>query len=360
MACAIVAYGRTQSSKSTTIGMLKKPGQAMPATGDGSGESITERTTVIDTELGLMLDAPGIDDTRLRFTDDEAGRRVALGVATSGVDTVKFLVFESLANDAMQLRGTLEKLNRAFGATAARATLVLATNADMVQNPERRERRLTLIRTVVAEQGLHGPVLWQNEAISDDEYQAQLATLRAGLAQVQGVTTADLQDLRERQRRKAQELCDAYPPQTKTINVEVEEQHAVPREEQEPYREPYVHEVQYTETYTAPKIYEVPEERSYEYEGPSSNFFGRLFGKTETCTGYHKVQVQKVKMVNEQRQATRPVVNTREAHRTVTKYDTKTRKKTIPKTVEYRLPVDRFMDEALQVIIEEVRQSLAR
>lgn len=359
MACAIVAYGRTQSGKSTTIGMLKKPDQAMPATGDGAGESVTERATVIDTELGLMLDPPGIDDTRLRFTDDEAGRRVALGVATSSVDTVKFLVFESLANDAMQLRGTLEKLNRAFGATAARATLVLATKADMVQNLERRERRLGLIRAVVAEQGLHGPVLWQNEAISDDGYQTQLATLRAGLAQVQGVTTADLQDLRERQRRKAQELCDAYPTQTKTTNVEVDEQYTVPRQEQEPYQEPYVEQEQYTETYEAPETYEVPEQRSYTYEKRKGGIGGAL-GQTKTCTGYHTVTVQKVRMVSKQRQATRPVTKTRTAYRAVTKYDTKTRKKTIPQTVEYRLTVDRFMDEALQVIIEEVRQSLAR
>ncbi|CAK0867143.1 unnamed protein product, partial [Prorocentrum cordatum] len=106
--------------------------EAMPATGDGAGESVTQFPAVIDTELGLMLDAPGIDDTMLRFSDDEAGRRVALALAASGVTHVKFLVFESLANDAMQLRSTLEKLFRAFGAAVAPATLVLATKADML------------------------------------------------------------------------------------------------------------------------------------------------------------------------------------------------------------------------------------
>mmetsp|Transcript_13274 Transcript_13274/g.23005 ORF Transcript_13274/g.23005 Transcript_13274/m.23005 type:complete len:362 (+) Transcript_13274:99-1184(+) len=360
MACAIVTYGRTQSSKSTTVGKLKKPGQAMPVTGDGAGESVTVQASVIDTQLGLMLDTPGIDDTRLRFTDDEAGRRVALGVAASGVNKVKFLIFESLANDAMQLRGTLEKLNRAFGATAARAACVLATKADMLQsNPERRERRLNLLREVITEQSLHGPVLWQNEAISEADYEAQLAELRATLAQVEEVTTTDLQDLRERQRRKAQELCDAYPTQTKTTEVEVDEQYTVPRQEQQAYQEPYVEEEQFTESYEVPETYQVPEQHSYTYEKRRGGIAG-LLGDTKTCTGYHTVMVQKVKMVSKTRSSTRPVPKTRTAYRTVTKHDTKTRKKMVPKTVEYRLTVDRFMDEALQMIIEEVRQGLGR
>merc|ERR1719195_2558407 len=126
----------------------------MPGMGDGAGESVTERAAVIDTKLGLMLDTPGIDDTRLRFTDDEAGRRVAVAVATSAVDQVKFLLFESLANDAMQLRGTLEKLNRAFGAIAAQNTLVIATKADLLLDPQRRARRLELIQRVIQQNGL--------------------------------------------------------------------------------------------------------------------------------------------------------------------------------------------------------------
>lgn len=331
----------------------------MPNTGDGGGESVTDHATVFDTDLGLMLDTPGIDDTKLRFTDDEAGRRVALGVVASGVTNVKFVVFESLANDAMQLRGTLEKLSRAFGACALRGCVVLATKADMEQDPQRRERRLALIRAVMQQQQLREVVLWQNEAIDAAGAAAQLANLRQSLDRIQGVATADLEDLKARQRVRAQQKCDAYPTQTKTTNVDVDEQYTVPRPVQEIYQEPYVEQEEFMEDYDAPETYDVPEQRSYTYEKRRGGIAG-LLGETKTCTGHTTVMVQKVRFVSKKRKATRPVTKYRTAYRTVTHYDTKTRKKSVPKTVEYRLPIDRFMDEALAEIVEEVRQSLTQ
>lgn len=323
---------------------------------------MTQFPAVLDTELGLMLDAPGIDDTMLRFSDDEAGRRVALALAASGVTHVKFLVFESLANDAMQLRSTLEKLFRAFGAAVAPATLVLATKADMLRNPDKRAKRLDLIFNVAQEHGLHGPVEWQNEDLADGQMSQQLLQLRDGLAQVQGTVTADLQDLYQRQLQKAQELCDAYPTQTKIEDVEIDEQYTVPRQVQEPFEESYVEEEEYTETYEAPETYEVPEQRSvtYTYTKPRGGI-GGVFGGTKTCTGEttHTVMVQKVRMVQRQRQARRTVPRTRTAFRSVTQYDTRTRKRTVQKTIEYRLTRDRFMDEAMRLISEEVRQGLS-
>lgn len=305
----------------------------------------------------ILSTVSACDDTRLRFTDDEAGRRVAVGVAASGVDLLKFIVFESLANDAMQLRGTLERLFRAFGAGVAQATLVLATKADMLGTPERRARRLNLIQQVVAEQGLKGPITWQNEGINDEEFAQQVARLRAALGEMPGMTTTDLTDLRTRQQTKAQELCDAYPTQTRTQDVEVEEEYVVPRDEQEAFDEQYVEQEHYSETYEDTEVYEVPEVRTYTYEKRRGGIAG-LLGDTKTCQGQTTVTVQKIRKVSKQRPAVRSVPKTRVAYRTVTKYDTHTRTKIVPQTMEYRLPVDRFMDEALRLIVEEVRQSL--
>jgi len=68
--------------------------------------------------------------------------------------------------------------------------------------------------------------------------------------------------------------------------------------------------------------------------------------------------VQKVRMVQKQRTVMKDVTKYRTAYRTVTHYDTRTRTVTQQKEVEYRLTVDRFMDEALSEIIEEIRSSL--
>merc|ERR1712136_213621 len=140
-------------------------------------------------------------------------------------------------------------------------------------------------------------------------------------------------------------------------DVEVEEQYTEPRAVQEEYSEPYVEQVPHVESYDAPETYEVPEQRAYQYETSRGGIEG-FFGGTKTCTGYHTVMVQKVRMIPKTRTVMRDITKYRPAYRTVTHYDTKSRKVTKQKEVEYRLTVDRFMDEALAEIVEEVRESL--
>ena len=315
--------------------------------------SVTSQALTIHTELGLSMDTPGIDDTGLRFSDDEARRRVAIAVAASGAEKLKFLVFESLANDAMNLRSTLEKLSRAFGAVALGATVVLATKKDRL-DPEVGAERLDLIDEIAQAQNLRGVVHWQNVGLDDAGQAAQLEALRACL---NSFATNDLEDLHQRQRLRAQQKCGAYPTQRKIVDVEVEEQYREPRAVQEKYSEPYVEQVPHEETCEVPETYEVPEQRAFQYESRRGGLNG-LMGKTRTHTSYQKVMVQKVRMVQKQRTVMKDVTKYLTAHRTVTHYDTKTRTVTQQKEVEYRLTVDRFMDEALSEIIEEIRSSL--
>jgi len=206
----IVAYGPTQSGKSATLGALRTPGQPMPRVGDGDGESVTDKTHLFSAVVGPVLDTRGIDDSRLRFTDDEAGRHVAIGIADSRETSVKFLVFESMGNDSMRLRGTLEKLARAFGQSAYRATLVLVTKVDL---------------------------------------QPDSTTLQEALRRFPGIVPADLEDLESRTRARAKQLCAAHPTQCRTVTVDVEEQYTVPRQEKVPYTEHYISHETEQETY---------------------------------------------------------------------------------------------------------------
>eukprot|EP00927_Polykrikos_kofoidii_P005328 TRINITY_DN1210_c0_g2_i1.p1 TRINITY_DN1210_c0_g2~~TRINITY_DN1210_c0_g2_i1.p1 ORF type:complete len:417 (+),score=61.80 TRINITY_DN1210_c0_g2_i1:81-1253(+) len=387
MASVVVAYGRTQSGKSTTLGKIQTRGRAPPQVGDGDGESVTDKPSVIETEVGLTLDTPGLDDTKLRFSDDEAGRRVAIGVGACNVDRVKFLVFESLANDAMHLRGTLEKLARTFGANAFRASVVIATKADMLPDPLKRRKRVDAIQKIAAQQGLCGVVVWQNESVDDAGLIAQLERLRVALTSFEGIPTTDLEDLRNRQRVRAQRLCDAHPTQTQIVDVVVTERYVEPRSEREPYEVPYLDQEAYTEEYDTPEVYEVPEHRTHTYEGPQGssagvarlligaaasalgmggaaslsigNAVGGLLGNRGTRTHHETVMVQKVRMKRSQRQATRNVKKYRTDYRTETRYDEKVRDVVQQKVVEYRLTVDHFMEQALAEITDEIRQSLA-
>lgn len=259
----------------------------------------------------------------------------------------------------MSLRGTLEKLNLAFGAMAARATLVLATKADRLSQ-QQLQVRLRSIRQVVAEQHLQGVLVWQNEGLDDAGFDGQVNALRTAANHFCGVATTDLVDLHRRQRLKAQELCDAHPTQTRTIEVEVDEEYTVPRHEQEPYEEHYIENESFTENYQDTEIYQEPETHMRTVVKKMRGYPGAFFGQTKECDEPFTVMVQKVRQVTKQRPATRPVPNTRTAYRTVTKYDSRKRKKTVPKVVECRLEIDRFMDEALRVVVDEVRQSLSR
>merc|ERR1711916_368323 len=141
-----------------------------------------------------------------------------------------------------------------------------------------------------------GVVHWQNVGLDHAGQAAQLEALKACLNSFDGVATNDLEDLHQRQRLRAQQKCDAYPTQRRTVDVEVEEQYTEPRAVQEEYSEPYVEQVPHVESYDAPETYEVPEQHAYQYVKKHKGIGGKC-GLTKTCTGYHTVMVQKVRMI---------------------------------------------------------------
>ena len=163
------------------------PGDAATvAIGDGSGESVTHDIATRRTSLGLAVDGPGDNDSMMRFTNEEAGRRYAAGVAALGVQWLKFLIFESLASPAVQLRASLASLVTAFGASVLPGVVVVALQADLRTGPQR-EVRLSALRAVMAEQGITELVLWQHaDSLDQAGVQAELAELQAALQRVPG------------------------------------------------------------------------------------------------------------------------------------------------------------------------------
>ncbi|CAE7340319.1 unnamed protein product [Symbiodinium sp. CCMP2456] len=379
MAEAIVLRGPSQTGKSTFMNMVLLPGDAATvAIGDGSGESVTHDIATRRTSLGLAVDGPGDNDSMMRFTIEEAGRRYAAGVAALGVQWLKFLIFESLASPAVQLRASLASLVTAFGASVLPGVVVVASQADLRTGPQR-EVRLSALRAVMAEQGITELVLWQHaDSLDQAGVQAELAELQAALQRVPSVSTSALEDLWQRQRQRAQELCDRQPPRTRV--VQVEEQFAEPYTDQEAYQkqEPYTEQERYTEQvpYTEQEAYEenepyivteyqsvqVAEERE---ERSKKTALGQRKTYTVQVTKSVPVQVQRRRPVTRHREVTRyraeertrPVTRYRAVtrQRDVTRYRTAMR--TVDRTVEYFLPVEDFHQPALEAILAEVRAS---
>mmetsp|Transcript_51016 Transcript_51016/g.163256 ORF Transcript_51016/g.163256 Transcript_51016/m.163256 type:complete len:725 (+) Transcript_51016:72-2246(+) len=235
----LVLRGPSQAGKSTLMAKVMTPGQGDgPAVGDGSGESVTRDTALRNTTVGRMLDGPGDGDSLLRFTDQEAGRRYAVGVAAAHATRVKFLVFESMGGDRMELRATLASLVTTFGAGALDGVVVVLSKADLRPGTAG-QRKVAAVQRIMQEQGLKELVLWQSQGLGEEGEEAQLNALRLAVQRVRGTSPSDLADLWQRQRLRAQELFDSQAPQTK--QVDVQEEYARPYEEQEAYteQEPY-------------------------------------------------------------------------------------------------------------------------
>jgi len=235
----LVLRGPSQAGKSTFMAKVVTPGQGEgPAVGDGSGESVTRDTALRDTAVGRMLDGPGDGDSFLRFTDQEAGRRYAVGVAAAHATRVKFLVFESMGGDRMELRATLASLVTTFGAGALDGVVVVVSKADLRPGAAG-QGKVTAVRRIMEERGLRELVVWQSQGLGEEEEEAQLSALRLAVQRVGGASPSDLEDLWQRQRRRAQELFESQAPQTRRVDVEEEYVHRY--EEQEPYtrQEPY-------------------------------------------------------------------------------------------------------------------------
>ena len=354
--CVLVFFGPTQAGKSTTVKFLTESMTAHDAfikIGDGDGHSVTTHAQLYEaTKLGIpVLDTPGINDSKLRWTNQQAGARVAVEALSVQAEVLKFIVVDSLGNDSMQLHNTLESLVLAFGHDILKGTVVLATKADLKRG-ESLQRRITSVKKAAAKQGIQQVVVWQNEEISEGGQAAQLQNLTQALQRVTGVATKDLKDLNARVKLKAQELHAEAPPETQEVTVT--EQYQEPYTDQEPYTETYTAWDDKTEWYDEDVPYEAIEPKWEPYTDYEPDCLG-----DRAVTRYRRVDIRVTRMrtMKCSRVVPIPRTATRTRNRNVTKYRTKSR--SVTKTVEYQLPLEDFHFQAVTEITAEVRQELA-
>ena len=335
MDVANVFYGPTQSGKSTTFNWLV--GNMAQQVGDGSGESVTVDPVLQQSQIGLVVDTPGLDDSLHRFTNEEAGMKVAVAVVAEAAK-VKVVVFESLASDSMRLRNTLAHLTASLGEGILKATVVLMTKADRMQGDG--NLRVERIRQTCREFGIQEAVLWQNVGIDEAGRQQQLQKLREALARLQGIATKDIENLNTRIEQRAQQLCDDALPVKKTI----QETYTEDELRDETFAEHYVEFVDKVTTKQVPVPYTVREQVNPVQQLFTLGAFGGGVDvhktRIETLTSTEQVPVQKTRMVP--KRVPRPVTK----HRT--------------KEIDVRLEVDHFVSEAREQVLAEARSHFAK
>jgi len=377
----IVVRGPSQIGKTTWVNESLEHGETLMQTGDGSGESVTRETAVRRTKVGLVVDTPGDNDSRLRFSNEEAGRRCACALAAANLTSVKVLLFESIASPTIQLRASLASQVATFGETILPGVIVVLSQCDL-RTGEARDRRVQAVRNVMSEYGLSELVLWRHrEGLSADEIQAQQEDLNGALSGIPGVNTTALEDLWHRQRRRAQELCDAQPPRSR--DVQVEETYSEPYQEQEAYQEQEPYNAQesydeqvpftYQEAYTVQEPYQDTEYHTVTVQEQRQEWkhggVRRALGEKKTVT--YNVQKQVPVTVTKYREATHyrdaTGYRTETQTRTVTRYRQVTRHRNVQRyreatrmvtrAVEYTLPIQDFYQPALDQILAEARRS---
>lgn len=157
-----VLFGPSASGRST---FLERIGAKISVV-ETDGDSDTCECKVYDTELGLFMDTPGYDQTQLRFTELEVAQMVAKEIKLSKARIVRFLIFESMANDVVKLRQTLCILSLAVGSMPSSAVIV-ASKMDTMVNAAQRRRRLDLIQGAMGQFNLPVLLAWQNFSLDE-------------------------------------------------------------------------------------------------------------------------------------------------------------------------------------------------
>jgi len=166
---------------------------------------------VITEDFGKMMDTPGYDDSQLRFEGTEASELVATSMTSSNFSYVRFVVFESIANDTIKLRQSLALLSLAVGGIYPNSTVVVVSKMDCCQDPTLKSNRLALIRKAMTEQGLTRMVGWQsqNEGLDYLASKAQRGNLKAALGEGKAMDMSKVIHPEKRLTSLAQELCAA-------------------------------------------------------------------------------------------------------------------------------------------------------
>ena len=183
----IATWGPTQMGKST---FLSRFGGVSAATGTGNGRSVTASPELFETDIlwpgeslsqrVSLIDMPGMNDTELRFTNQEVREMIRIFLGDMSIPKVDaLLVMQSVADSSNQLRNSLKSIVKTFGEDAQSAIIVILTKIDVFP---RRAPKMQAAIVKFCEENKLKYVEWTSHC-SDSELSAQMTKFRTALQQ---------------------------------------------------------------------------------------------------------------------------------------------------------------------------------
>jgi len=226
----IVWLGPTLHGKSTAIQHLVK-GTVDVATGSGNGLSCTtEMTLYLDTLIGDVLDTVGCKGAEKRLTNMAIAQQLAAYLIKHSFQGVKFIIVNSLVDQAMSITQTLMQFNLVFP-NALRSVLVLGTQVDKVTPESEVELRWCELEKRCEQLGVGMQMKWQSykdpqkTPLDDFVFQAQLSELQTKLKALEPCTPQKASELQARIDQKMHEMHNDHGTMKETVTEDVEEEY---------------------------------------------------------------------------------------------------------------------------------------
>lgn len=354
-----VLIGPTQHGKSTVVQLLVKGGVAV-ATGKGDGLSCTTKMTLYEeTLIGQLLDTMGFNDTHMRLTNMVIAQELAAWLIKHDFQGVKFIVVNSLVDQAMSVVQTLTQFNLVFP-NALQSVLVLATQVDKVSPESEVPLKWFELERKCQEVGVGQQMKWQSykdpqkTPLDDAVFQAQILKLQTKLKALEPYTPQKASDLQARIDQKMDAMHKDHGTQTDTRTEDVEEDYIEEYEDEEEVP------VQTSKT-TFETIRErvpLPDTRMEQIEVPALKWIIPILNIPIEGTRRETFPVNTTKWEWVERKV--PVVNS--DTQMVTKKVKKQRvsKRTVPKTVTVTadIPRENFRAAAKDAILKENEEQM--
>jgi len=195
-----------------------------PRIGSGDGRSVTTSACFFPVGyLGLIADIGGWNDSDHRFTGQDMADLTIIELSSQGVEKLRFLIFESLASDTMQLKTTLGELVHGFGESALQSIVVVASKLDRA-DCDGLQKRLDYIKQTMQDMNIGDRlVTWQSKGLDEKLLPTQVQRLIDSILATSTVTTHQLEDLNLRIQERAKQLHANQVLQKRSMTMDVEE-----------------------------------------------------------------------------------------------------------------------------------------
>jgi GTP-binding protein EngB required for normal cell division len=235
---ALVVFGPSQVGKSSFVKSLREHYGVVngknPQVSTGNGCSVTSSAEIFNAgDLGIVADMGGWNNSDLRFTSQDMADQTSTGLTVRSIEKVRFLVFDSLSGDTMQIRHSITELVKGFGESSKSGIIVVASKLDKVDSDELGER-LNYMREAMQDLCIEDRlVTWQSKSFN------AVCAFKDQLESTPPVATNALQVINSLIVTRAQELCDQQDFKKSNVVFRTQENFVVERRDYESYEEPY-------------------------------------------------------------------------------------------------------------------------